>query len=248
MNLFLHKVIQVLAEPFSSMESITAALEGIASNITSLQSRTAWLYLLSSLFVAYVVFKYGARRGQFGARPSFKESVFPRDVYLHRSALTDYKFVLFDKCVRMFLYVPLFSAVTYVLYRSTTQVVGHFPVHVSSTAALTIVPFWLLVVTEFNYGGVDGTERRTVYVRDYQVGRSALNLWRERASVRLLPFRIPITPLTCLAVVRTILESHLYQSGSTPNPPQPCGTSLEQEFWLHVRVVGRHLRNSLRTA
>src|SRR5678809_1802619 len=88
MNLFLHKVIQVLAAPFSSMESSTAALEGIASNITSLQSRTAWLYLLSSLFVAYVVFTYGARRGQFGARPSFKEAVFPRDVYLHRSALT----------------------------------------------------------------------------------------------------------------------------------------------------------------
>jgi sterol desaturase/sphingolipid hydroxylase (fatty acid hydroxylase superfamily) len=213
MNLFLHKVIQVLAEPFSSMESITAALEGIASNITSLQSRTAWLYLLSSLFVAYVVFKYGARRGQFGARPSFKESVFPRDVYLHRSALTDYKFVLFDKCVRMFLYVPLFSAVTYVLYRSTTQVVGHFPVHVSSTAALTIVPFWLLVVTDFSYFVAHWLMHRVPVLWIFHEVHHSADVLTPVTAYRVHPLEDLLT--NSITAVLTALSAALFTSATT---------------------------------
>ena len=145
------KVLRVVAEPFSSLQSFTAALKSIAWNVTSLQSRTSWLYLLSSLIVAYAIFRYRSRHGHDSGRTSFKEAVFPADVYLHRSAVTDYKFVLFDKCARMFVYVPLFSAFTYVVYRFATQAAGHIPIHVSPTNALWLVPLWLVVATDFSY-------------------------------------------------------------------------------------------------
>jgi sterol desaturase/sphingolipid hydroxylase (fatty acid hydroxylase superfamily) len=151
MHALLDKIVARLMQPFSSWEAFVQAGSDIVTTVTSLHSRTGWPYLLSSLVIAYVAYRVGKRRGHYAPEKSFRQVVFPADVYLHRSALVDYKFVLFDRLIRMFVYVPLFSGITYGLYIGLHRVLGESSIQVSSTVALWVLPVYALFVMDLAF-------------------------------------------------------------------------------------------------
>jgi len=146
----LQKVIDVVLAPFESWAAFFTELKRVPFILASLRSQTGWLYLLSSLIVAFVVFRIMKKHGDVHEDASFQETVFPRDVYMHRSAIMDYKFVFFDKTVRYFLYVPLFSAITYKIYSTTTARLGPGPVHLPERLAFWLIPIFALLVTDLS--------------------------------------------------------------------------------------------------
>lgn len=70
-------------------------------------NRTAWLYLLTSVVVAALVFLVQRRRGEVEPGTSFRRFLFPPGQYTHRSARADYKLVLVDLTMRPLVYLPL---------------------------------------------------------------------------------------------------------------------------------------------
>ncbi len=60
-------------------------------------SRFHWLSLLSAALLAFACWLYQRRRDPSLRSTGFLAFLFPRKVWLHRSALLDYRFVLFDK-------------------------------------------------------------------------------------------------------------------------------------------------------
>jgi sterol desaturase/sphingolipid hydroxylase (fatty acid hydroxylase superfamily) len=149
MDPFVVRVLRVLGKPFSSWDSFVAGATDWVWTLTNLHSRTAWLYLISSLAVAYCVYRYGKRYGQFSRDKSFREVVFPADVYGHRSAIVDYKFVAFDRIIRAFVYVPFFSGVTYYSYIALEKALGRSSLQVPEAIALWLLPVLALVVGDF---------------------------------------------------------------------------------------------------
>jgi sterol desaturase/sphingolipid hydroxylase (fatty acid hydroxylase superfamily) len=146
----IESIIRHLREPFASWGGLVRAATEISSTVTSWHSKTGWPYIASSAVIAYAVYRYGKRQGHFEPEKSFLEAIFPADVYLHRSAIVDYKFVAFDRFARMFLYVPLFSGFTYFLYLAGTWMFGVSSFRVSPAIALWILPIAAVVVMDLS--------------------------------------------------------------------------------------------------
>jgi sterol desaturase/sphingolipid hydroxylase (fatty acid hydroxylase superfamily) len=124
MSGFLAKVKAHLLEPFASWDSFVSAISGVFHAFTSLSERLAWPYLLSCVVIAYALYRVRKKRGEIAAPTSFRQFAFPGEVYRHRSALVDYKFVFFDLTVRGLLYAPFASGLGLAVYRLTLAVAG----------------------------------------------------------------------------------------------------------------------------
>jgi sterol desaturase/sphingolipid hydroxylase (fatty acid hydroxylase superfamily) len=114
----LDKIAGYVLAPFESRETLLASLNGIIDSFISLNSKTAWLYLLTSLVIASAVFYIGRSRGWVQA-PSLWRFLFPREVFLHRSAIADYKYVAVDLTIKAIVYVPLFTGVSTLVYNAS---------------------------------------------------------------------------------------------------------------------------------
>ena len=68
---------------------------------------------------------------------------------MHRSAIMDYKFVFFDRTMQ-FLYVPLFSGITYKIYSTTIARLGPGPVHLPSGTPFWLIAIFALLVTDLS--------------------------------------------------------------------------------------------------
>src|SRR5688572_5425648 len=93
---FLKTVAAELLAPFRSWETVFASSTGVIKSVTDLSSKTAWLYLLSSFVIAWVIYLSARRRGLVDRDGSFMRFICPADVYRQRSAIVDYKFVAVD--------------------------------------------------------------------------------------------------------------------------------------------------------
>ena len=74
-----------------------AAADAVVTNFGRFFSRFHWVSLLSAAGLAYFVWRWQRREDPRLARKGFFGFLFPRSVWLHRSALLDYRFVLVDK-------------------------------------------------------------------------------------------------------------------------------------------------------
>ena len=60
-----------------------------------------------------------ARRRRGSARPvSLTKFLFPREIYLHRSAIVDYKFVAIDLTIKLVVYTPLIAGFSMLVYQA----------------------------------------------------------------------------------------------------------------------------------
>jgi len=128
----IEKATEYLGAPFVSWASFLDASSGLVRAVLDLKSKTAWPYLLSSLTIAWFVWARARRRGWVDRSVSFRQYAMPRDRYLHRSAITDYKFVAVNLTIKAFLYVPLITGLSQLLHHLlspviTPLVVGELP-------------------------------------------------------------------------------------------------------------------------
>lgn len=76
---------------------MATAWDLIAGSFAMFFSRFHWLSLSSATLLAFACWLYQRRGDPAESGKSFLAFLFPRKVWLHRSALLDYRFVLFDK-------------------------------------------------------------------------------------------------------------------------------------------------------
>lgn len=90
-------------ETFADLAWLQANLAAVADSVTTvfgkLFSRFHWTSMLSAGAIAFFVWLWQRRNGDALARKGFLKFLFPKWVWLHPSALLDYRFVLFDKVV-----------------------------------------------------------------------------------------------------------------------------------------------------
>lgn len=84
-----------MADPV--IADLAIAAEVAWGTFAKLFSRFHWTSLLAATLIAYGVWLWQRRQEPADTDPSFVRFLFPRKVWLHRSALLDYRFVLFDK-------------------------------------------------------------------------------------------------------------------------------------------------------
>jgi sterol desaturase/sphingolipid hydroxylase (fatty acid hydroxylase superfamily) len=149
MESFVSKVINLLREAVAAA-TIDNVVKEMTFVVSSVSSMTGWPYLLSSLVVVFVLYRWRRRSGEYGDDHSFARVVWPKAIYGHPSAITDYKFVLLDKALRPFLYVPFFAAASYVLYRMVQRQIGDIGFDIPAAWAPWILPLVLLLAVDFS--------------------------------------------------------------------------------------------------
>lgn len=141
------KVWGYVGTPFETMESFTFAAIGALMAVGNLTSKTGWLYLLSSIVLGALIYVYSRHPHDGNLRPgSLREFLFPKSVFLHRSALVDYRFVLVDLTVKSILYTPLITGFSYLTYLSCVSVAASLKASFPQTAPITLDPVLLAVV------------------------------------------------------------------------------------------------------
>ena len=118
LDTFLVKVAETVLDPFRSWERLLSALSGIPRALTDFGSKTAWVYLLTSAVVACILYWVHKRRQLIEVDVSLRRFLCPREVYLQRSAVVDYKYVAFDLTVRSLIATPFMSGIAWLLYKS----------------------------------------------------------------------------------------------------------------------------------
>jgi len=76
------------------------------------QTRFYWLYVLTALLMAYIVYLRAGSGHAPGVR--FFDFLLPRSVYLHRSALVDYRYFIVNHFSFVFLLAPLLLSAPFV--------------------------------------------------------------------------------------------------------------------------------------
>ncbi len=92
------------------MEQLSNLLDALAAPFLipfSPDQRIYFLYLVTALALAYLVYAAARDRGAPEAHGGFLRQVFPKRIYTHRSAWTDYKFFLVNKLAYPLLFAPL---------------------------------------------------------------------------------------------------------------------------------------------
>lgn len=70
--------------------------------------RIYWLYLLTALVFATIVYLYLKPRSKEGKRLHLLQYLFPKSIYLHKSAITDYFFFYINTIFQVAIIIPLF--------------------------------------------------------------------------------------------------------------------------------------------
>lgn len=150
---FIDKVAGYVLAPFQSLETFLVAVSGAISAVSDLQSKTAWLYLLTSAAIASALYLGDRRKGL--APPRLREFLLPSSVYLHRSAIVDYKFVAVDLSIKLVVYTPLISGFAYLVYKATAApLAGLFGgrLAVESTIGGTLaIPVLAILAADFGF-------------------------------------------------------------------------------------------------
>lgn len=151
-TMILDKALGHLATPFESWESILLAISQPIRVITSLHSNTGWPYLASSLIIAWVIYLLAKKKNLIDPAVSFRNFAFPREVYTHRSAIVDYKFVAINLSIKGLIYLPLLTGLSAVVYKSAIHVLPLSTLSLSSVTIWTstiLSTFAAIIVTDF---------------------------------------------------------------------------------------------------
>lgn len=113
-------------------------------------TRLFWLYLLIAVVIAYVIY----RRSHRASRPRFIEFVVPKGIYLHRSALVDYRYFVVNHISFVFLIAPLLlsaAAVGAVTQQALENVAGG-PLPAEAAGLVTVALYTLCLALAFDLG------------------------------------------------------------------------------------------------
>jgi sterol desaturase/sphingolipid hydroxylase (fatty acid hydroxylase superfamily) len=146
---FLKRAVEHLLEPLSSWDNFIFAISYGVRGFIDLHSKLAWLYLLSSIFIAWLLYVLGQKRELIPERTSFLNFIFPSAIYRHPSAKVDYKFVAIDSSIQLLLYMPFITGLSIVVYKGLvyflTEVLSLAPLYTSGSEG-TIITFLAVVL------------------------------------------------------------------------------------------------------
>ena len=101
------------AEWMESVRELALKLSVPLTNLFSPFSRIYWLYLAGALVLAFFAFlAHRLREPAPGRRPErypFLSFCFPKAIYAHKSAVTDYKYYVVNQLLRSFGLIPLLA-------------------------------------------------------------------------------------------------------------------------------------------
>jgi len=115
---FLEKSAGYVLASFQSRDAFLAAISGAVRAVADAESQTGWLFLLTSLLVGLIIYAVERKRRGSVAPVSVAKFLFPREVYLQRSAIVDYKFVAIDLTIKFIVYIPLITGFSMLVYRA----------------------------------------------------------------------------------------------------------------------------------
>jgi sterol desaturase/sphingolipid hydroxylase (fatty acid hydroxylase superfamily) len=100
---------------------VLSRLPSVLEPFSNLHERTAWPYLITGFLAAVAVWAVERRRGE---QVSLRRFVFPGEVFGHRSARLDYRFVAIDLVLRVLVYVPILTTTSRLTQRAVLDVPG----------------------------------------------------------------------------------------------------------------------------
>jgi sterol desaturase/sphingolipid hydroxylase (fatty acid hydroxylase superfamily) len=124
------------------------------SVVTDMDSWLAWPYVVSGLVIAWLVFRWSRRTTHLPPTVSFAAFVAPREVYGHRSALVDYRYVAVDVVLNSLLFAPFMTGLSHAVYLGVgavcpvVSVDGSWTAPWVRTAVLTVVT---VLVSDFGF-------------------------------------------------------------------------------------------------
>ena len=151
---FFDKVIETLLEPYQSWNIFLLSISGLLDAFTDLQSKTAWLYILSGIAISGVIYVIHKKRGLLDRTSSFREFLCPNEIYRAPSAILDYKFVAIDLTIRTLVYIPFIGGVSQLCYELTLMVRHAVPVTslpIAVPAFPLVATLGMIVITDFGF-------------------------------------------------------------------------------------------------
>lgn len=140
-----------LAAPFQTWGRVVDAVLAPVNEITELSGKSGWLYVLSSIAIAWCVFVIRRNRGKCSNSRSFFAYLFPREIYTHRSAMTDYKFVAVDLSTKSLLYVPLITGMSWAVYKFCLYLLSGSSSVPATPAATLLTCIVAVLVTDLGF-------------------------------------------------------------------------------------------------
>lgn len=113
--------------PIATFEDLLEGISGVPDAVTNAMSKTGWLYLVSALLIAVALYVWRRQRGE--EQGSLLSFLFPKKVFLHPSALVDYRFVFIDLTFRAILYAPFIGLPALAVHRLVVACIGLTPLH-----------------------------------------------------------------------------------------------------------------------
>jgi sterol desaturase/sphingolipid hydroxylase (fatty acid hydroxylase superfamily) len=116
---FFGKTYEYFERPVANWDAFVHSITYGLRMITALDSKTGWLFLITSAMVAHLIYLWEKKRGVVSRATSFVGFLLPRSVYRHRSAFADYRYVAIDLTLKSITYLPIISGVGYLAYKIT---------------------------------------------------------------------------------------------------------------------------------
>lgn len=132
------------------MDLLFSIIEFLTDHFTVYGHRTYWVFLLSALGLAFFVYVQQAQKA-WSIR-GFLGYVFPKSVWLHRSALVDYKYFAANAVVMLLIFTPLIALVYPQVLAFFLESLGRIgvPEFVSAPKGVGLIYFVVFIlVTDF---------------------------------------------------------------------------------------------------
>jgi sterol desaturase/sphingolipid hydroxylase (fatty acid hydroxylase superfamily) len=197
----------------------SSLLSTLAHRALSPASRTHWIYLLSALLMALWTYWLSRRQGE---QRSLPEYLFPKSVWLHSSAITDYSYAA--------LTMPLWRLLAVPRLLSPTQVSQHIiagtphwllPVSLTAMPTLTVALLYttvLIVAGDFELYWVHRLMHRIPALWEYHKVHHSAEVLTPVTFYRTHPVELLIVALAEAVTIGfvTALFSYLFQDALAP--------------------------------
>ncbi|MEZ4937044.1 MAG: sterol desaturase family protein [Crocinitomicaceae bacterium] len=129
-------------------EHIQPAWEAFVNRFTHFDSRLNWLYLISSIALAFFFLAVVSYRKHGSLKPFLiLQEIFDRKVWFHKSALVDYQIFFFNTVILGLLIIPFFVSAMMILDGTKNQMIIWFgEPEVKEVNAFWIVVFYTVII------------------------------------------------------------------------------------------------------
>lgn len=223
------------------VEVYTNVVEAIQLPIRELansESRLHILYLLSSLVLAYYVYRKSNQKESFWAY------VFRKDVWLSRSALIDYGMIFLNAFFKVFLigpYLVLGFYLSYQLEEWLPTVLGYPNAGLSKTTTIVLYTIALTVVSDFSTYVVHLAMHRIPWLWEFHKTHHSATTLNPVTQFRIHPLELIINNAKAILVLGLVTGVFKYLSAHPIEELTLIGANVLSFAFL---LFGSNLRHS----